>query len=229
MELSNRLKHIAEMVDNCDTVIDVGTDHGYIPIYLVKNLKCKKAIASDVNIGPINKVKFNVMAENLDDRIDCRHGSGLKVIKPEEVQCAVIAGMGGNLIRDIIEDSINVFKSLSYAILQPVQNPEVLRKYIVGKGFSIIDEDLCEEDGKYYEIIKVKFGNNQSKIKDIYYEVSPILIEKKHPLLEEFLNKKLEKYMKIKALIKEETQGAMIRKSEVEEKIDILEEMLSCL
>ena len=75
------------------------------------------------------------------------------ILKPKEVNSLIIAGMGGNLIRDIIEDDLGVFKSMDYAVLQPVQNPEILRKYLLEKGFIIIDEDLCKDENKYYEII----------------------------------------------------------------------------
>lgn len=229
MDISLRLKCIANQIDLCHSVGDIGTDHGYIPIYLIKQGKCKIAIASDINQGPVEKARFNVAIENMETVIQCRLGAGLSILKQGEVDSLIIAGMGGNLIRDIIEDDLEIFKSVNYAILQPVQNPEILRKYLLEKGFIIIDEDLCKDENKYYEIIKVKFGANPVEKEDIFYEISEELIIKHHPLLKEYLNFKIEKYSKIFLNISEETPLSQKRKSELKIKIQRLKELLICL
>lgn len=226
MELSIRLKTIADMIERCDKIADIGTDHAYIPIYLIKNKVCTEAIASDINKGPVEKAKKNVAIENLKDKIECRHGGGFTTIDPKEVQVAVIAGMGGNLIRDIIEESKDVFKSLDYCILQPVQNPEILREYVYIMGYKILDEELCYEEGKFYEIIKVKYDNNPICIDPIYYEISKKLLDKKHPLIFKFIRYKLEKYYKIYNDITDSSENAQLRKNEIKNKITKLEELL---
>lgn len=229
MEISLRLKTIAGMVDKCEAVADIGTDHGYIPIYLVKNKICEKAIASDINKGPVEKARFNIKLENMQDKILCRLGGGLTTIQPGEVQGIVIAGMGGNLIRDIIEEGIDKFKKSEFAVLQPVQNPEVLREYIYKKGYKIIDEELCIDDNKLYEIIKVTYDTKIENIDSIYYEVGKALIEKKHPLVKQYINIKIDRYIKILNNIKEESESSNKRKVEVKNKIIKLEELLRCL
>jgi len=229
MELSLRLRTIAAMVEKCDGVADIGTDHGYIPIFLVKNDVCKRAIASDINLGPIEKAKLNISLENLSAQIDCRLGGGLTTIKPNEVNCAIIAGMGGNLIRDIILEREEVFNSLDNAILQPVQNPEVLRRFIYEQGYSIVDEELCFDQNKFYEILKVRYDNKPQHKEDIFYEVGETLINKKHPLIKEYLQYKIEKNEKIYENIKDETESAEQRKSEIKLKISRLKELIECL
>ncbi|MCY6371801.1 tRNA (adenine(22)-N(1))-methyltransferase [Clostridium ganghwense] len=229
MNISNRLKVIGEMVDNCEVICDIGTDHAYLPIYLIKKYVCNKAVASDINKGPVEKAKFNVKREGLSDKISCRLGGGFTTIKPFEVDGAVIAGMGGNLIRDIIEERKNVFQSLKFVILQPVQNPEILRQYIYEVGYDIIDEELCFDEDKYYEIIKIKYNNKPIKVESIYYEISKRLIEKKHPLIGDYIKFKIEKYTNILKYIGNETQSVKKRKEEVEDKIKKLEELLLCL
>lgn len=229
MEISLRLKTIANMVDKCECVADIGTDHGYIPIYLIKNNICSKTIASDINKGPVEKAKLNVKLENMQEKIQCRLGGGLSTIKPGEVQGIVIAGMGGNLIRDIIEEGIDRFKKAKFAVLQPVQNPEVLREYIYKKGYKIIDEELCIEDNKLYEIIKISYEEKPQNIDNIYFEVGKTLIEKRHPLVKEYIKIKIERYIKILENITEESEGARYRKIEVRKKVKKLEEMLKCL
>lgn len=229
MILSNRLKHISDLVTEVKSIVDVGTDHAYIPIYLVKNDIVKSAIASDINKGPVDKAKKNVEVYGLEDRITCRLGGGLTTVSPKEVEVAIIAGMGGNLIRDIIQDSMDVFKELSYTILQPVQNPEVLREYIYKEGFTILDEIIVKDEEKYYEIIKVKYDKNQKTMDPIYYEISEILLKKRDPIFKEYIEYKLNKYTRVYENLKEETESAIKRKSELKTIIEKLKEFLQCL
>ncbi|MDP4145894.1 MAG: class I SAM-dependent methyltransferase [Bacillota bacterium] len=229
MEISIRLKTIADLINNCESMADIGTDHAYVPIYLVKNNLCKRAIACDINKGPLEKARFNVAIEGLDSKIECRLGGGLQTIKPDEVDSVVIAGMGGNLIRDIIEERLDVFKSLKYAILQPVQNPDILRKHIYDQGYEIIDEELSLDENKFYEIIKIRYSNEPKQLEDIYYEVGPKLIEKNHYLLKDFISFKIDNYRKICSYINEDTSFAKGRKKELECKVCKLEELLRCL
>ena len=229
MELSLRLKTIASMVDKCEAVAEIGTDHGYIPIYLIKNNICNTAIASDINLGPIEKAELNISLENFSEKIECRLGGGLTTIKPKEVNSAIIAGMGGNLIRDIILESEEVFKNLDSAILQPVQNPEVLRRFIYEHGYCIVDEELCFDQNKFYEIIKVSYDSEPREKEEIFYEVGEILINKKHPLIKEYLQYKTYKYNKIYENIKEETEAAEIRKAEIKLKVKRLQELIQCI
>ncbi len=229
MEISLRLKCIASHIEPCNCIADIGTDHGYIPIYLLKQNKCEKAIATDINIGPVEKAKFNIDMVGLENKVECRLGGGLSTIKTKEADVIIIAGMGGNLIRDIIENDIEIFRSASYAVLQPVQNPGILRKYLLEKGFHIIDEDLCLDDNKYYEIIKVSFDNKPIIKEEIFYEVSEILIKKTHPLIKEYIQTKIAKYTKINESILDDTQAAIFRKNEMYSKVQRLKELLLCL
>jgi tRNA (adenine22-N1)-methyltransferase len=229
MELGVRLSKIASLIENCEAMADIGTDHAYIPIYLVKHEICSKAIASDINKGPVLKAKQNIQQEGLQDRIQCRIGAGLSTLKVNEVRCAVIAGMGGNLIRDIIRDDMEIFKAMDYCVLQPVQNPEVLREFLYTSGFNILDEELCFEESKYYEIIKVSYGDEPKKLEPLFYEVSQLLIEKAHPLIKEYISFKIEQQYKIVEHIQENTLNAQIKKRKVYDKIKRLKELLeSC-
>lgn len=229
MDISNRLKSIANMVEKCECIADIGTDHAYLPIYLVEQGICNRAIASDINKGPVEKAKRNIYLSHRSEQIQCRLGTGLTTILPQEVNCAIIAGMGGNLIRDILEESIEVFKSLDYVILQPVQNVDVLRKYILENGYNIIDEELCIDENKYYEILKIAYDNKAEKFDDIFCEISKKLLEKKHPLLKKYIFFKIRKYDKILNDINYTSKLAMSRKCELEGKIIKLKELLKCL
>ncbi|APH14528.1 hypothetical protein NPD5_2998 [Clostridium sporogenes] len=229
MEISLRLKEIANMVDKCESVADVGTDHAYIPIYLIKNNICKSAIAGDINKGPLDRAKNNINSHRLQSKIQCRLGPGLTKIHPKEVNGAIIAGMGGHLIKDILEESKEVFKNLDFLVLQPVQNPEALREYIYSMGYKILKESLVFEDNRFYEIIKIKYDENPKSADHIYYEIGEYLINTKHPLIKKFLYNNIDKYKKILQYIREDTENAALRKVEIKEKIIKLEELVRCI
>lgn len=227
MELSKRLNWILEKVDKCETIIDVGTDHGYIPIKLIKNNLAARAIASDINRDPLEKAKINAILEGVIEKIDLRLGGGLKPLKNKEVQGIIIAGMGGNLIRDILEADLDKVKEANYLILQPAQNPEVLREYLYTHEYEIIDEDICLDEGKYYELFKVKYEKNKiTKLEDIFYEVSPIILKKKTEILKEYIEDKIEKNNKILTFITDDTDHAKKRKKQLIEKNIILKKFL---
>ncbi|MGL4989767.1 MAG: tRNA (adenine(22)-N(1))-methyltransferase [Sarcina sp.] len=228
MELSIRLQAIADLVDNCESIADIGTDHGYIPIYLVKKGICKKAIASDINKGPINKAKMNIGFDGLSDKINCYHGAGLKPLKVGEATGIVIAGMGGNLIRDILLSDLNKVKKYEFMILQPTQNPEILREFLYNNEYEIIDENIIFEDKTYYEMFKVKYNKNSEKLNldNIFYEISPVLLRKKHSLINDYISFKIDKNKKVIQNINQDTELAKSKKQELIKKVSELENLL---
>lgn len=226
MGLSIRLEKVAGMIEKEKVVADIGTDHAFIPIYLLINGMCEKAIATDINRGPLKKAETNIAKYEFSNKIELRLGGGLTPIKPSEADCAIVAGMGAYVIKDIIEDGIKVFKSLKYIVLQPVQYSEVLREYIYSCGYNILDEDLCKEDGKFYEVIKLSYGENKADKDPMYFEVSESLIEKRHPLIKEYIEFKLNKFEKIYTSIIENSNAAEARKLEVKQKVDSLKELM---
>lgn len=227
MELSKRLEMILENINSCENLVDVGTDHGYIPIEAIKRGLVKKAIASDINRDPLDKAKLNSIFEGVDENLEVRLGGGLETINVGEVNTIVIAGMGGNLIRDILEEGKLKTKKAENIILVPAQNPEVLREYLYTNGYEIIKEELCFEEEIYYELFKVKVNEKEkTELEEIYYEVSPFLLRSKNPLMKSYLEEKVEKYNKIINLINEESESAKIRKDSLNEKISILENMI---
>lgn len=228
MELSIRLNEIVSMIETCESIIDVGTDHGYVPIYLVKNGITKKAIASDINKGPVEKAKNNIVVNNTQGQIRCRLGSGLSTVKKGEVQIAIIAGMGGNLIRDILENDLDIVKELKYMVLQPVQNAEVLREYLYSSGYDILDEKICYDDGKFYEIIKTKYNSKPLVLDSIYYEISKILLEKKQLVMKNFIEYKLQKYLKVYYTLNYDTILSKNRKEQLYNITRKLKEFLKC-
>ncbi|OOM06714.1 tRNA (adenine(22)-N(1))-methyltransferase [Clostridium saccharobutylicum] len=227
MELSKRLDWIVEKLNKCEIIMDVGTDHGYIPIYLVKNNIANKVIASDINKEPLKKAKINATLDGVLDKIDLRLGGGLAPLNDKEAQGIIIAGMGGNLIRDILEADLKKVKNMDYLILQPAQNPEVLREYLYTNDYQIIEEDICKDEGKYYELFKVKYKKGDYiSLEPIFYEISPSLLNKKSLVLKEYIEDKIKKYKKVIEFITENTEHAIQRKEELNKKIKTLEKLL---
>ena len=176
--ISERLQCILEY-SQAKTVADIGTDHAYIPIELIKTLKAQKAIASDINKGPLDIAKNNICEAGFEDKIETRLGGGLSVLKQGEADLIIIAGMGGELIESIIEADKAVALS-SKLIIQPMNEQYELRKYLMSSGFVIEKEDIAVEGFKVYNIMIVKAGDTVPFERDIYYHLPPYLKENKN-------------------------------------------------
>ena len=186
MELSKRLYAVAGLVTEGASVADIGTDHGYVPIYLIKNNIASKVIAMDINKGPLERARMHIIGHGLKGQIETRLSDGLKNLEPGEVDAFIAAGMGGGLVIKILEDSKAVVDSLKFAVLQPQSEIAKVRKYLNRNGLVIIDEDMVEEDGKFYPMMKVVHGEPQA-YEEYEYIFGKILLEKKHPVLHKFL------------------------------------------
>lgn len=193
MKLSPRLKTIADLVNKDSIVADIGTDHGYIPVYLIENNVAKKVIAADINEGPLKSAISYINKKKLANKIDTRLGDGLGVIEPNEVDTVIIAGMGGILISDILDASKSVTDTINSFILQPMIAAEDLRRYLYMNNYKITNERLSREDNRIYEVIYVEHGKDLIE-DDIYFEIGKRLLEKKDPLLPFFIEKKISKY-----------------------------------
>ena len=198
MKLTDRLLKIASLVTEGKRVADIGTDHGYIPVYLLNQGKVPYAILADVNKGPLENARGEVRHNKLLDKVDLRLGSGIEVLNENEVDEVIIAGMGGILISELLEAKKSVAHNLDKLILQPMQAQDELRKYLLNNGYEILDEVLVKEDFRIYEIIVAKYTGKNTNVEDeIYYEVGNKLIENKDPLLNELVDKKIFMYNSI--------------------------------
>jgi len=178
------------MVSKCKVAADIGTDHGYVAEMLLKDNICDMVIATDLNEGPLNRAVEHLTSLELNDRCDFRLGSGLTVLKENEADALIIAGMGGELIADILEASKSIALNATQLILQPMTTADRLRCYLYENGFKIIDENIVKELHHYYFIIKAVPGKDEAE-DERYYEISKILLSKKDPLMTEYLNRLL--------------------------------------
>lgn len=192
MSLGTRLQTVANFVPQGSKVADIGTDHGYLPIELVKTGRCNQAIAGDVNEGPYLAAKRSVRAASLLKKIDVRLGSGLEILKPYEVDIAIFCGMGGNLMVQLLKDCPDIVKSLKGLILQPQQGYSALREYLYSIDWHIENEAIALEDNRIYQIILARPGKAKMPNK-LDLEIGPILNATRpalfKPMIEEFLAK----------------------------------------
>lgn len=155
MELSGRLQAVASLVTAGHRVADIGTDHAYIPIYLVQEGLSASAIAMDVNRGPLKRAKEHVKQNGMEGRIELRLSDGFEKLEPSQADTAVIAGMGGPLMLRILEAYPETVRSLRELVLQPQSETAKVRAFLLEKGFLFIREDMVKDDGKYYPMMKV--------------------------------------------------------------------------
>lgn len=153
--LSKRLEAVAGLIERDGTLADVGTDHGYIPIAMVLRGHAEKAIAMDLRTGPLERAREHITAYGLEDRIETRLSDGVSALAENEADSIVVAGMGGELVIHILETGKAVCKSVKELILQPQSEIDEVRKYLRENGYQIADEDMVEEEQKYYPMMRV--------------------------------------------------------------------------
>ena len=158
MELTPRLKKIAELIPQGSIIADIGTDHAYLPAYCVLNGICPKAFAMDVNKGPLKSAEHTVKSNGISHKIELRLSDGIEKLKPGEADIIVIAGMGGLLIESILKAHPEVLKEDTILILQPMLAQKELREYLYSSKNAVTDEYLAVEGEKVYNIIVARAG-----------------------------------------------------------------------
>lgn len=227
MELSNRLNTIASFVTDGYRTADIGTDHGYIPIFLTETGKCPKAYAMDVNPGPLERAKQHIEDVGMGDKITCILSDGLNQLPLGEVDSIVIAGMGGDLMVRILEEGKEKLQGIKELVLSPQSHFEKVRRLLHRLGFRILEEEMLKEDGKYYGILRAVHGRETYE-KDCFYEYGRCLILNHHLVLLEYLDLEYQKYEKIQETLTDDSKEHIRqRKQEVAEKLNCIKEALA--
>ena len=183
--ISKRLEMVASFVPQGAVLLDVGSDHAYLPIELVEKGHIERAIAGEVVVGPYQSAVKNVESHGLSDKIQVRLANGLAAFEEsDQVSVITIAGMGGRLIASILEEGLNKLAHVERLILQPNNREDDLRRWLQDHGFQIIAESILEEAGKFYEILVVEAGEMKLSARDNRFgpflsrEVSPVFVQK---------------------------------------------------
>lgn len=228
LKLSKRLKMLSKMVPQGARIADIGTDHAFLPCYLVQTGISPSAIGGDVHLGPYEKALQTVKEYGLEDKIHIRLGNGLTILKPDEVETVIIAGMGGGTIKEIFNQSPEVINSLQQLIIQPMIGSELVRTWLSENGWVIVDEEIISEDKRLYLIINAVKGKAVLNEAEIYY--GPILIKKRHPLLEEILQKDVYSLQEILIqLEKTNSEESIEKRNRLLKRINIIKGLQKCL
>lgn len=225
MQLEGRLKLIAELVPACEVLADVGTDHGYIPIYCVQNGMCNRAIAMDVNPLPLDRADAHIKKYDLDKFISTRLSDGVQQLSPDEADVIVIAGMGGQLIMNILDAGADIITEDTYLILQPMLAAKELREFLADNGYDICDEYVCREENKFYNIITAKRGKNEFSDNDIY--IGKNLSQNSPEVYKDYLEYKIRVNEKILSGLKQSSVEDTERISLVERELKYFREALN--
>ncbi len=228
--LSKRLETVASYIPKGAILADIGSDHAYLPCYAYLNGFISGGIAGEVAEGPFQSAKKQITKSKLDSKIEARKGDGLEVIQPNEVTCITIAGMGGSLIRSILENGKNKLPGVKRLVLQPNIGASAIREWLIENDWELIAEEILEEDKKIYEVLVAEKGNPLKPYQHKEQELllGPFLLKEKNSVFEKKWAHELKHWEKIFSQLETagETPENRTRKDELKQKIKIVKEAL---
>lgn len=227
MQLSERLSSVASMVTAGNCLADVGTDHGYVPIYLYERQIIPRAIAMDVNKGPLERARVHIAEYGFQNKIETRLSDGLAALKPGEADSVTIAGMGGPLIIRILSAYPEVTASLKELILQPQSEISEVRVWLGEQGYEIVEEHMVFEDGKYYSMFKAVKNEKCRALSALECKFGRLDVLKEIHVLKAFVERELNNKQNIlEKLRSENTEKSNGRAEEIKALIEELQMML---
>ncbi len=232
MNLSKRLKKVADFLPKEAVFADIGSDHAYLPCYAILHHKALKAIAGEITDGPLQSAKQQVHRLELDEQILVRKGNGLEVIEKGEVNAVTIAGMGGALIASILNEGKHKLTGQERLILQPNIHAHHIRLWLYQEGYELLDEVILEEDGKIYEIIIAETGDKDKAYEGMSIEtgmlVGPFLAKEQNDVFRRKWMNELQHMEHIEGQIQQaaQTEENKERLKELNAKIKMLKEVL---
>lgn len=201
MKLSDRLQYIADQIENGETMADIGTDHGFLPIYLLDAGICPRAILADISAGSLKKAEENCIAYEKENGIrlnrELRLGNGIDILEDGEADVVVMAGIGGQLMCEILDWNRAKSRSMKRYILQPRNHPGLIRRWLYENGFFVVREGLVREGKFICEILTVESGPRPETVPappaggDAVFAYPNEMLYWRDPLAAEYLRRKL--------------------------------------
>lgn len=191
LKVDDRLKAVADSIVECNVLADIGSDHGYLPIFLLQSNKIDRAIVTDINFFPLENSKVGAEKYLVAERCDFRLGGGLEPLRENEADHITICGMGADTICDILRDNLLVAKSAKMLILQPMTNQVLLAKFLGENGFEMVDVKMVRDRHLFYTIYIAKPNPNVVSEDELSLEFPKVLHEKKDNIYKEYLIYKL--------------------------------------
>ena len=228
MRMNLRLSTLAQMVDQGARIADIGTDHAYLPIKLVKEGKVDFAIASDVAAGPLENAEKDIIAAGLKNKIETRLGSGLETISNEDrIDTVVIAGMGGKLMTNILSEAWS--KNFHYAtlILEPNVGEPGVREWLSAHKYQIINEKIIAEAGHIYELIKAQKVVNTINLTGWQKFFGPIILKEKNQIFYQKWRNQLVYHKKLLLNLNKAKEKDFNHIHQIESEIKMIEEEIN--
>lgn len=228
MELSIRLKTVASYVPKGKKLADIGSDHAYLPLYLIRHQVIDEAIAGEVVQGPFDAAVRNVRAHGKEEQIIVRLANGLRAIEDDDnVQVVTIAGMGGRLITTILEEGSERLKTVERLILQPNIHSEPIRQWAVAHGWYIVDEAILEEDDHIYEILVLERG--EATYTPLQLLVGPKLLIEKNTTFQKKWQDECRSWKNVLQSLEQAKPSEEVekKKEELRQKIEAIEKVMN--
>ncbi|MCD8329616.1 MAG: class I SAM-dependent methyltransferase [Lachnospiraceae bacterium] len=227
MRLSRRLESILALTRGGGTAADIGTDHGYAAIELVRRGLCPRVIACDIRPGPLSRAQEHIRQAGLSGLIETRLGDGLERVAPGEAKTILIAGMGGPLMISILERGAETALAAEELILSPQSDPGAFRRFLLTHGYRIETEEALEEEGKYYVILRACPGQEELwKEEELQY--GRVLLQRGEPLLRKRLEREIDRDRALLLRLSEAgTERSQERSGEIRAALDLAERALA--
>jgi len=222
MIINNRLKKVADLVDNNASFLDIGCDHAFLDIYLAKSKdkKFREIVASDNKEGPLEQAKKNIINNKVEEKIELRLGDGLEVYT-SSIDTVIISGMGGRNMIGIFKNHMECLKTIETIIISPNNYQSDVKKFLVSVGYSIVDEYLIKEGKIIYQVLK--FHKGKSKYSKREYFFGPVLLKRKDDIFMEYYLRELKSREILLNLL---PKGYYFRKVNIKREIKLIKEEL---
>ena len=225
--LSERLRLVASFTETGTVLADIGSDHAYLPCWLIQNGRISRAIAGEVVKGPFESAKRNVAKEGLTDQITVRLANGLQAILPEDgVETVTIAGMGGSLIASILKSDSKRLSGVKRIIVQPNIHAMAIREWAVDNSWMIVEETILKEDNKIYEILVLERGEQSYTSEELL--MGPILLQQRSAVFQEKWQGELKEIERVINVLTQSAQSeeAKSKRQQLKEAKDMIERVL---
>ena len=223
-----RLNSLAAMVDEGVRIADIGTDHAYLPIELIKSGKISYAIASDIAKGPLDNAKKDVQEAGLADQIDIRLGAGLSTVSErDQIDTVIIAGMGGKLITQILDDAWQNKLQFKTLVLEPNVGEYGVRKWLTEHSYEIKAEQIVAEAGHTYELIKGVKSQTKSNLSTAELYFGPFLLREKNDIFKQKWLGQLKYHQSLLTNLNKAKNKDLVHIKQVEHEIKMIEGVLN--
>lgn len=224
--LSKRLLAVAGFVTPGSRTADIGTDHAFVPIYLIEHDIVPCALAMDIGKGPLLAAEEHVKEHGLEKYIKIRQSDGVLALKDDEADSVIIAGMGGALVIKILSEGRENLKNIRELILQPQSEVDKVRHFLYESGYHITKEAMIFEDGKYYPMMHAVPGRDDTAYPEHYFRYGGHLIRENNAVLGSYLEREEREVrtIKKKLLPGQDKEHIRVRLGEIEERLRLIEQ-----